>query len=344
MATDMKKYTILAIAGVFAVLLLNSCRKESALNPESIITMDSGMIIQNDFDRWLDANYVKPYNIQVKYRYEMNESDFSYYTIPPSYDYAVMMAHIVKYLCIDTYDEVAGIGFTRQYFPKMFFYTGEWEYKNNGTYILGTAEGGRKIFLAGLNYLPKVLAGEYQGYSDPAAGLNHFYIKTIHHEFTHIMNQTKDYPEEFKQITPTNYVQGDWSTSDFGTYYRQRGFLSTYSQDSDREDFAEILSLYVTNSAETFEEWLSLAGREVTEEDMDEVNNSHYVEFHHSFPDLTVGGTFPGRELIKAKVDIVRSYMKNNFDIDIDQLRATILRRQEEVMSGQVDLMSLEIR
>ena len=339
----MKKYIILAIGCVSAVLLLNSCRKEAPLNPESIIMMDNGMIVQNDFDKWLDANYVKPYNIDVKYRYEMNESDFSYYTIPPSYEYAVMMAHIVKYLCIDTYDEVASIDFTRQYFPKMFFYTGEWEYKNNGTYILGTAEGGRKIFLAGLNYLPKVLAGEYTGHPDPAEALNHFYIKTIHHEFTHILNQTRDYPEEFKQVTPTTYVQSDWSTNDFGTYYRERGYLSTYSQDSDREDFAEVLSLYVTNSEETFEGWLEKAGREVTEEDLDEKNNSHYVEFHHSFPDLTLGSRFPGADLIKAKLDIVRNYMKNNFDIDIDQLRATVLRRQQEVMSGEVDLTSVEV-
>ena len=57
-----------------------------------------------------------------------------------------------------------------------------------------------------------------------------------------------------------------------------------------------------------------------------------------------MGSTFPGAELIKAKVDIVRSYMKNNFDIDIDQLRATILRRQKEVMAGEVDLTSLEIK
>ena len=99
----------------------------------------------------------------------------------------------------------------------------------------------------------------------------------------------------------------------------------------------------MTNTKETFDGWLEQAGREGTEEDADEKNNDHYVEFHHSFPDLSVGSSFPGAELIKAKVDIVRSYMKNNFDIDIDQLRATILRRQKEVMAGEVDLNSLEI-
>ncbi len=79
-------------------------------------------------DKWLNDNYVKPYNIDFKYRFELNESDMNYYTVPADYDEAVIMAHLVKYLCIDTYDEVASVDFTREYFPKMFFLIGEFEY------------------------------------------------------------------------------------------------------------------------------------------------------------------------------------------------------------------------
>ncbi len=330
----MKKFCyILLVLGLG--LSLASCRKEAPLNPESVITLDSRT--QNDFDKWLYANYVAPYNIQVKYRYEMNESDFSYYTIPAKLDCSIQMAHLVKYLCIDTYDEVAGVRFTQKYFPKEFFYIGEWEYKNNGTYILGTAEGGKKILLSGLNYLPR--------YIGSASDLNHYYIKTIHHEFTHILNQTKDFPTEFTQVTPTSYVTESWSTTTYNTYYRQRGFVSTYAQHSDREDFAEVLSLYVTNSKETFQEWLDAAGREVTEDDTDEdKNKNHYDEFHTSFPDLKAGDHFEGDKLILAKVEQVRKYMQDTFGIDIDQLRATVLRRQNEVLSGEVDLTSLDVK
>ena len=49
-------------------------------------------------------------------------------------------------------------------------------------------------------------------------------------------------------------------------------------------------------------------------------------------------------QLINAKLDIVRSYMRDSFNIDIDVLRATILRRQKDVFSGQVDLHSIEIK
>ena len=48
--------------------------------------------------------------------------------------------------------------------------------------------------------------------------------------------------------------------------------------------------------------------------------------------------------LINAKLDIVRNYMQDSFGIDIDVLRATVLRRQQDVFDGQVDLHSVVIK
>ena len=131
----MKRY-FLSIAIILAALCAASCVKET-MSENSVIVVSQTK--QNDFDRWLEANFLLPYNIDFKYRFEMNESDMNYFTIPADYEYSIVMAHLVKYLCVETYDEVAGISFTRSYFPKMFFLTGEWEYRNNGTIILGTA-------------------------------------------------------------------------------------------------------------------------------------------------------------------------------------------------------------
>jgi len=259
---------------------------------------------QNAFDKWLEANYQRPYNILVKYRYEMNESDYNYYTIPADMDCSIILAHLVKYLCIDSYDEVAGVRFTQKFFPKEFFFIGEWEYRNNNTFILGTAEGGKKILLSGVNYIPQ--------YYQDAGSLNHYYIKTIHHEFTHILNQTKDFPAEFSMVTAANYVTDSWSTPEYTSGYLPRGFISSYSQHSDREDFAEMMSIYVTNSASRWEEWMEAAGE-------------------------------TGRPLIEAKLDIVKKYMLDTFGVDMDHLRDVILRRQAEVVSGKVDLTSLEV-
>ena len=150
----MKKIiTYLSIAAL-SVLSFSACQKDD-LNPDSVIKVETAPA--TELDKWLNDNYVRPYNIDFKYRFELNESDMNYYTVPADYDEAVIMAHLVKYLCIDTYDEVAGVDFTREYFPKMFFLIGEFEYRNNGTFILGTAEGGKKILLSGVNYLSAML-------------------------------------------------------------------------------------------------------------------------------------------------------------------------------------------
>ena len=212
----MKRLAYILTAMLAAAPFLVSCEQDNPDRDNSIIVVNKKD--RTPFDDWLDAYFVHPYNIQFKYRYQMDESTLSYTSIPADYNAAIMMAHIVKFMCIDTYDEVAGIDFTRRYFPKMFFLMGEWEYKNNGTMILGTAESGRKIKLAGINYLP--------GYARDPGQLNHYYQKTIHHEFTHILNQTKDFPVKFSQITPESYVTDSWNDTD--SDYLRRGFISKY--------------------------------------------------------------------------------------------------------------------
>ena len=297
----MKRILYFCFIVAFLTLGATACVKDE-MSENSVIVVSQTK--QNDFDRWLEANFLLPYNIDFKYRFEMNESDMNYFTIPADYEYAIVMAHLVKYLCVETYDEVAGITFTRSYFPKMFFLTGEWEYRNNGTIILGTAEGGKKIFLAGVNLLPQ--------YMKTAEDLNHYYIKTIHHEFTHILNQNVDYPIDFAMITGTGYVADSWSDYPYNQEFLQNGFITDYAQHSDGEDFAEMLSEYVTHDQAWWDAQIEKAGEK--------------------------------GHLINAKLDIVRSYMRDSFDIDIDILRATVLRRQQDVFDGQVDLHSIEIK
>ena len=290
------------VSATAALALLSSCQKEE-LSGDSIITVDAMEL--NDFDKWLEANFVYPYNIEFKYRYENNETDLNYYSVPADYDNSVIMAHLVKYLCIDSYDEVAGSLFTRKYFPKEFFLMGEWEYKNNGVYTLGTAEGGKKIILMGINYLSR--------YMTTAANLNHYYLKTVHHEFTHILNQTKDYPVTFDQVSGSStngYVTDSWSDSKYNNNL-ECGFITKYARHSPREDFAEMMSVYVTNSAAWWEARMVEAG--------------------------------DGRSTIETKLGIVKNYMLETFGIELDDLRDAILRRQDEVMAGKVDLTNIDL-
>lgn len=293
-------YTIAAAALLMAGAC--SCSKEILSSNSVIQTSETE---KNEFDQWLEATYRNPYNIEFKYRYEFKESDVNYYTIPADMDCAIIMAHLVQHLCIETYNEVAGVTFTRKYFPKMFFCIGEWEYKNNGSFILGTAEGGKKIMLSGVNYLPQ--------YMGTAEDLNHYYIKTIHHEFTHILNQTEVYSTDFKQITANGYVADSCFEEPYNSTYLSRGFITAYAQTDDGEDFAEMMSEYITHDDAWWRKQLKDAGDTAA-------------------------------DAIGAKLEIVRNYMQDTFDIDIDVLRSTILRRQNEVMDGKVDLNDITLK
>ncbi len=300
----MKRYIQYFAIAAAMVVALASCQQEK-LNPESVIK--DSRAEETEFDKWLDAKLLGPYNIQIKYRYELMETNLAYWSTPADYAQSIVYAHLVKYLCVDTYDEVAGTNFTCSYFPKLFFLEGTFHYDNNGSMILGTAEGGRKIFLGGVNFLNTYLK-DAQEKQDPGT-LNEFYFKTIHHEFTHILNQTKDFTRDYQMVSGTDYVLAAWNST-HASDYLQMGFISQYSQHSDKEDFAEMLSTYVINTPEQWAEWMEQAGTE-------------------------------GAAKINRKLEYVRNYMLDAWGIDLDDLRRVILRRTNDVLANRVNLTDL---
>ena len=307
------KYKVALATSLVAMLSFTACDDDNDLSDQSIITAKTDTQT-TQFDEWLRVNYIDTYNIDFKYRYADVESDMDYYTVPAPYDESVIMAHLLKYLCLEAYDEVAGIEFTRTYFPKMIFLIGEFEYRNNGSFILGTAEGGKKILLTGLNYLSSNL--------DNIDILNEWYFKTIHHEFTHILNQTKEFSTEFKLISGADYVGDLCFDQPYGSIYLSRGFITDYSQTEATEDFAEMLSTYVCNSPEQWDAWFN------------EIDSLKYID---------VDAKEAAKSKLSQKLAIVRSYMKESWDIDIDELRASINLRQKNVTEGKIKLTDLTI-
>ena len=71
------------------------------------------------------------------------------------------------------------------------------------------------------------------------------------------------------------------------------------------EDFVELIAIYVTSTAAEWNE--------------------------------TITKAYEGREKILAKFDIVYNYMLNSWNIDLDELRDVIQRRQ-----GEIDTLDLE--
>ena len=206
---------------------------------------------QNDFDKWLVTNYVNAYNIDFKYRMEMNESQMSYWLVPAEYNKSIVMAKLVRHLCLEAYDEITGSKeFIRTHFPKMIHLIGSAAYKNNGTMVLGEAEGGLKITLYMINDL--MLNVDY---------LNYYYFKTMHHEFAHILHQKKPYSTDFNLISGPDYVTDAWSDTWSGDADAQKnGFISEYASKEANEDFVELIAVYVTSTAAEWNTIIKNAG------------------------------------------------------------------------------------
>lgn len=296
----MKKLILLTLS-VLALAAV-SCDYDNPDPDKSIIEESTHK--NNEFDDWLDINYVYPYNIDFKYRMEDIESDMNYTLVPARVNCSVAMAHLLKYLCLEAYDEVAGVDFTRKYFPKQVHLIGSPAYNNNGTMVLGVAEGGKKITLYNLNSLPNVM--------NNVEILNEWYFSTIHHEFTHILHQTKPYEAAFKAISGTDYVADYWNEEPYDEDYLERGFITSYAQKNADEDMAEMVSKYITNDDKYWNSRLDAAGTE-------------------------------GASIIMAKFNFIRKYLSSEWGIDIDGLRSVILRREAEVISGKIDLSDISV-
>lgn len=281
---------------MLAAFLLVSCGEEK-LDPNSQI-LDSN-VEMNEFDEWLLDNYVTPYNIEFIYRMEYIESDMNYYLVPAQYEKSVQIAKLMIHLCLQAYDEVTGDKeFIRTYFPKMIHIIGSAAYRNNGTMVLGTAEGGLKITLYMINSLQ--LDPDY---------LNQYYFHTMHHEFAHILHQTKPYSSDFEMISGTDYVKDTWNDAfKDDADAQQHGFITPYAASEANEDFVELLSTYITNTPKFWSDMLKTAGKD-------------------------------GSAIIEQKFDIVYNYMKNTWGIDLNDLRDVILKRQGEI--DQLDLDNL---
>lgn len=293
----MKKNIYAILLAFVASFALMSCSDDDP-SSESIFPTTSPK--RDAFDKWLLENYTFPYNVEMKYKMEDIESDMKYHLVPADSAKTAKLSIIMKYLWFDAYNEVVGPDFIKENMPRTIHFIGSPAYNSEGTMVLGTAEGGLKITLYMVNSLDDKTLKDYDT-------MNKYYFHTLHHEFTHILNQKIPYDQSFKLITESGYVSGDWYTISDKTAH-QAGFVTPYAMVEPLEDFAEMLSGYVTMSQS---EWNAI---------------------------LADAGT-TGAASISAKLDIVRHYMQESWNVDIDQLRAAVLRRASTLSA--VDLKHL---
>ncbi|MDE7336040.1 MAG: putative zinc-binding metallopeptidase, partial [Muribaculaceae bacterium] len=327
------------------------------------------------FDKWVEQNFLLPYNLDFKYRMEDVESSMDYNLVPATFENARDLCLLTKYLWFDTYAEHCGVDFLKSYGPRILHLIGSPAYNpTSGTEILGLAEGGLKVSLFKVNEIQLTNVNQ----------LNEYYFRTMHHEFGHILHQTRTYPKEFDLISAGRYDASSWQNKPMGVQASQ-GFITPYASSEGREDFAETIANYLTRTDEADALIMWMADRGWTNglaDDAADVEDAPYYCYYYlkdqSKPDektyiltsvekdgnfrpaiigtrgeslntveaveayierlnaSTPGGIFPvedadkvdGRAIIEQKRSIVRNWFKDTWQLDFDELREIVQRRQ----------------
>lgn len=278
---------------LFAVCLGFSSCSEDELGPSIFDTTPRDL---NNLDKWIEENIRVPYNIRVNYRWEDIESNMTYNLIPADSSKSDKLVKIIDYLWIKSYDEITGSrDFMRIYAPKLIQFIGSAAINaTSKTQVLGTAESGLKITLYNVNDLDMEHINIEQ--------LNEFYFHTMHHEFAHILHQTKDYPTEYNTISSGNYSSSGWQNRSHEQAW-ELGFITNYASNEPREDFVEMISIYITDPA--------------------------FWERMKAYPTTDLA-------TINRKFEIVKDWLDTSWNIDIDELRDIITRRSKDIELGNV--------
>jgi substrate import-associated zinc metallohydrolase lipoprotein len=259
---------LMAVAG----MSLSSCGEDKlgpTIFPDVDETLDPNSYTYQ-LDKFLRENYLEKYNLTFLYKMPDISTNMNYNLVPATYENSIDLAVLCKHLWFDVYDKVAGPEFLKTYGPRIILLLGSPAINaSSGSEIVGLAEGGIKISLF------KVNAMDITDFQQ----MNELYFHTMHHEFAHILHQTKTYPTEFNTISVGRYDANNWQYR--GDEVTSLGFVTPYASMEYREDFAETIACYIVYTDDQWNRLMELAGRgyatKASEDDLD----AQYYSFYY---------------------------------------------------------------
>jgi len=246
-----KKYSKKIILLLHAVTLcsslgLYSCTKEDKLPTEQIENL-GGYRAKGDpiIDEWIKNNLTRPFNVRVKYEYDPFEVDYTKNTAPAELGYVIPVMQMVQQSMIAPYLHVSDSAFVKQIIPKLWVLVGSGQYNDDGTVVLGQAEGANKITIMDMN--------KYARNADFVGQTTY----TIHHETAHILHQTKLYSPLFKYINPGLYTVTWFNVKDADALYN--GFVRNYAMSNPDDDFVETIAFLLTKGQAEYDKLIANA-------------------------------------------------------------------------------------
>lgn len=285
MRTQMKIYGYLLSV---LVLTVGSCQKAEDLTAQVDAMEFTGdhLKLNGPIDEWLYEHVTLPYNIRVQWRWDRSETDLDRNITPIREDKVIPVADMLLKYYLEPYAAEAGQDFIKRYPPKLYMLIGSASYNTNGTRRLGSADAGRKVALYALN---EVDFGEYNARMERV-------LKTVHHEFAHILDQNRRVSPEYGLISEqSHYVEDLWNStySDEGTLHLDRGFITPYAGNKPSEDFVEVVATLLAYG-------------------------------QHWFNNEVLRASAAGQDMLRQKEGLVVDYFKASWGIDFRSLQQRI--------------------
>ena len=317
-------------------------------------------------DTFIKVNFLEPYNMKFIYRMQYISSDKDKNLTPASYDNSSKLAVLTKYLWYDVYNDVAESHstFLKKYSPRIIHVIGSKSLNtSSGTETLGVTEGGTKVTLYRVNLLDPADIDNMNEYFFETMHheFGHILDNNKLHPTTFNLLSNGHYNAAGWNETPdsvayslgffSNYASSsyteDWVET-LGRYITrdsialQKMFGSAAYDweiidledkngdgDKDRSDYDYMIAGNVDiDTIGYFKEDESgndehKIYRRICERDQ----NDNVVKGEDGKPQWVMN-TLGAKQLLEQKLEMVRTYMKEQFGVDLDKLRYQIQAKQ----------------
>lgn len=270
----------------------------------------------NANDVYLRQNMLNPYYTNVIWRWQADLLPSStYHSAPIKESLVIPVTKMLQYLWLGVYEAqgAGGVQFIKKMIPAEIRFIGSTVSDSDGSSILGYAESGVRLTLVDLNSYD---LSNRVWLLEPGRGI----LQTIHHEFSHIVEGNYGLPKGFN--TYSSYLGASWQSipSSPVTEAIKLGFTRNYSSAGEREDFCEIVSYLLTWSKDSFEATF------ITQEDPTLITDPDAAQECREVN--------AGKEIIAAKVALVKEYYQKNFGINMEAVRDTLQNRLNYVFTN----------
>lgn len=279
-----KLFTLIFLVFLFSM----SCSEEEDSLSSSQIEVPAEA--ESELDQFIRENFTKPYNIDIQYRFNPVEVNANRYITPPQVENVRPVLDILLKAWIEPYNEIGGPNFIKKIAPKQFSLYGSFNVNPSGTITLGLAEAGVKISLFNIDYL------DYSSINSIREPL-----RTVHHEYGHILNMTDPIPEGYGLVNPEAYSATWFNRPD--SVARELGYITAYASSDPNEDFVEMICQMLIRSKDQFDSLIE-----------DSIQNE------------------TAQRNIRIKEQMVVDYYDEQFNIDFYELQKVAYRNLEELV------------